>query len=94
MTTATIPSRTSSQQYIVTLHDDGSTSCTCKAGQFGKGCWHQAALKAEALRRQSFEVVSLRTGRQYGTYSTLDEATAARDEIGRNGGWAGCYRLA
>jgi hypothetical protein len=94
MTTATIPSRTSAQQYIVTLHDDGSTSCTCKAGQFGKGCWHQAALKAEAARRERYELVSIRSGRRYGVYGTLAEATAARDEIGRNGGWACCYRLA
>jgi hypothetical protein len=34
MTIATIPSRTSSQTYTVTLTDDGAASCTCKAGQY------------------------------------------------------------
>ena len=94
MTTATIPSRTSSQSYTVCLSDDGTASCTCTAGQFGKSCWHVKALKAEAERRQSWEVVSLKTGRSYGVYASLQEATAARDEIGRQGGWAGVYRLA
>lgn len=93
MTTATLPSRTSSQQYTVCLNDDGSATCTCKAGQYGRQCWHVKLLKAESLHRQAYEVVSLKTGRQYGTYASLDEATAARDEIGRQGGWAGVYRL-
>jgi hypothetical protein len=93
MTTATLPSRTSSQTYTVCLHDDGSATCTCTAGSFGKPCWHVKALKAEAERRERYEVVSLRTGRQYGTYPSLEAATAARDEIGRAGGWAGVYRL-
>lgn len=93
MTTATIPNRTSSQSYTVCLGDDGTASCTCTAGSFGKPCWHVKALKAEAERRQSWEVVSLKTGRSYGVYASLQEATAARDEIGRRGGWAGVYHL-
>lgn len=118
MTTATLPSRTSSQQYAVCLNDDGSATCTCKAGQYGRSCWHVKALRAEAdraasqrqrdelnakldrigarldqLARESYEVVSLKTGRQYGAYASLEEATAARDEIGRRGGWAGVYQL-
>ena len=94
MTTAILPSRTSSQSYTVCLHDDGSATCTCTAGSFGKSCWHVKTLRAEAQRRQQYEVVSLKTGRQYGTYATLDEATTARDEVSRRGGWAGVYRLA
>jgi hypothetical protein len=93
MTTATVPSRTSNQQYTVTLFDDGSTRCTCKAGQFGRQCWHQSALKAEALRRQSYELVSIRTGKRYGTYATLAEATAAQAAVSKAGGNAAVYRL-
>jgi hypothetical protein len=93
MTTATLPSRTSSQQYTVTLHADGSTRCTCKAGQFGRQCWHQAALKAEAQRRQSYELVSIKTGRCYGVYPTLAEATAAQAAVSKAGGNAAVYRL-
>jgi hypothetical protein len=48
MTQATIPSRTSEQTYTVVLHDDGSTTCTCTAGTFGKPCWHTKALRLAA----------------------------------------------
>ena len=48
MTIATLPSRTSSQSYTVCLHDDGAASCTCKAGQYGRCCWHVKALRAAA----------------------------------------------
>ncbi|MGI8550177.1 MAG: SWIM zinc finger family protein [Dehalococcoidia bacterium] len=56
MTTATIPSRTSSQQYTVCLADDGMASCTCTADSLGKPCWHVRAIKAEAERRQTAEL--------------------------------------
>jgi hypothetical protein len=59
MTVATIPSRTSSQTYTVTLHDDGAASCTCKAGQHGRCCWHVKALRAEAERRRAAELAAL-----------------------------------
>lgn len=93
MTTATLPSRTSSQQYTVCLNDDGTATCSCTAGSFGKPCWHVKALRAEAERRQSYEVVSLKNGRRHGVYDGLEEATAARDAISWRGGWAGVYRL-
>lgn len=51
MTTATLPSRTSNQRYTVCLNDDGSATCTCVAGSYGKPCWHVKLLRAEALRR-------------------------------------------
>jgi hypothetical protein len=50
MTIAAIPSRTGSQTYTVCLNDDGSATCTCKAGQYGCQCWHVKALAAEAER--------------------------------------------
>ncbi len=53
MTTATIPSRTSNQTYTVTLLDNGAASCTCKAGQYGRCCWHVKALRAEAERQDA-----------------------------------------
>jgi uncharacterized Zn finger protein len=53
MTIATIPSRTSSRTYTVTLHDDGAASCTCPAGQHGRCCWHVKALRAETERRDA-----------------------------------------
>jgi len=59
MTTATIPSRTSSQSYTVCLSDDGTASCTCTAGSFGRPCWHVRALKAEAERRNAAELATL-----------------------------------
>ena len=59
MTTATIPSRTTSQSYVVCLNDDGSATCTCTAGSFGKACWHVKLLKAEAERRQADELATL-----------------------------------
>ncbi len=94
MTTATLPSRTSSATYTVRLHDDGTCTCTCKAGQYGKPCWHVAAVKAEAQRRQpSYELVSIKSGRRYGTYATLAEAQAAQIAAHAAGGNAGVYRL-
>lgn len=50
MTTATIPSRTSGQQYTVTLADDCRARCTCRAGQNGKGSWHAAAARPKPWR--------------------------------------------
>jgi hypothetical protein len=59
MTTATLPSRTSSQQYTVCLNDDGSATCTCVAGSFNKPCWHVKLLRAEAERRNAGELETL-----------------------------------
>jgi hypothetical protein len=59
MATATLPSRTGSRQYTVCLHDDGTATCTCTAGSFGKPCWHVNALKAEAERRAAAELDTL-----------------------------------
>ena len=56
MTTAQIPSRTSAATYTVTLHDDGTTVCTCPAGAHGKPCWHVAATRqaaADATERRN-----------------------------------------
>ncbi len=53
MTIATIPSRTSSQTYTVTLRDNGAASCTCMAGQHGRCCWHVKAVRAEAERQDA-----------------------------------------
>ena len=56
MTTATLPSRSSAAQYVVTINDDGSTVCTCKAGEFGRPCWHVAATRqaaADATERRN-----------------------------------------
>ena len=56
MTVAQIPSRTSSATYRVTLADDGSATCTCKAGEFGRPCWHVAATRqaaADATERRN-----------------------------------------
>lgn len=74
MTIATIPSRTSNQTYTVTLHDNGAASCTCKAGQYGRCCWHVKALKAEAARRQAAELAALDA-----------EVDAMTDQIRRHG---------
>jgi hypothetical protein len=93
MTIATIPSRTSSQTYTVTLADDGSTRCTCVAGSFGKPCWHAKALRLaaaeELARRQgrpAWRVASARTGQTISEHATLDEASAAKAAILRAGG--------
>jgi hypothetical protein len=93
MTTASIPSRTSEQTYTVVLHDDGTTVCTCKAGQFGKPCWHArvllAAVREEVARRQdrpAWRVASARTGQTLSTHATLDEAGAAKAAVNRAGG--------
>lgn len=76
MTTATIPSRTSRQSYTVCLHDDGTASCTCTAGSFGKACWHAKALKAEAERRAA----------------ELDALNAEIDAMGEQIRWqGGCH---
>jgi hypothetical protein len=95
MTQATIPSRTSEQTYTVTLFDDGTTACTCKAGQFGKPCWHMKALllavREEVARRQdrpAWRVASARTGKTLSTHATLDEAVVAKAAVNRAGGTA------
>jgi len=59
MVTASLPSRTSSQQYTVCLNDDGGAPCTCTAGQYGKPCWHVKLLRAEAERRTAAELDTL-----------------------------------
>lgn len=49
---ATVPSRTSNRTYTVTAWTRGETvktSCTCHAGQYGRPCWHQKAVR-EILR--------------------------------------------
>jgi hypothetical protein len=74
MTVVTIPSRTSSQTYTVTLHDDGAASCTCLAGQFGRCCWHVKAVRAEAERRRATELAALD--------AAIDQMT---DQIRRHG---------
>jgi hypothetical protein len=32
--------------YLVTVHDNGATSCECDAGQHGRNCKHQRAVVA------------------------------------------------
>lgn len=87
-----IPSRTSAQVYTVTLRDDGTTRCTCPAGRYGKPCWHARAVRAEAQRRQPWEVVSLKSGYRYSTHHSQAEAQAAASAITKAGGWVGVYR--
>jgi len=78
MTTATIHSRTGSQSYTVSLHDNGAASCTCKAGQYGRCCWHVNAVRAEAVVAPAYRLASMRTGKTLGMYATLIAATAAQ----------------
>ncbi len=56
MVTASLPSRTSSQQYTVCLNDDGTSTCSCTAGSFGKPCWHVKTLAAESERQGAWPV--------------------------------------
>jgi len=72
MTTATIHSRTGSQSYTVSLHDNGAASCTCKAGQYGRCCWHVNAVRAEAVVAPAYRLASMRTGKSLGMYRDPD----------------------
>lgn len=76
MTTATIPSRTSSQSYTVCLGDDGTASCTCTAGSFGKSCRHVKLLRAEAERRNAGELAECTA-----TIAREEAAMAARGHL-------------
>lgn len=47
--TATVPSRSSlNVVYQTTINEDGSSQCTCPAGEHGRHCWHVAAVKQSA----------------------------------------------